>query len=204
MVNSVRLRGAGPALGLVLACFAYCPAYAFPHSPYPADSPSLLLAAADTSAAAPTTDEQVHAPAANQGPSPGTASGLAFFPGVLAHGTGHFYAGRPVTGALLVVAEALGVYLAYTGAMDIRRGLEAFDPDDPTFEGDTGTLSQGIGLAAGGAMIFLTSWFFDLSGAPIAAGEEAAKRQAAATAGRTQVRPALTPGGVAVVLERTF
>jgi hypothetical protein len=41
--------------------------------------------------------------------SPLIALEIAFFPGVIIHGAGHFYAGKPKTGSLLLVGELVGV-----------------------------------------------------------------------------------------------
>ena len=130
------------------------------------------------------------------------AATLAVAPGVIVHGSGHFYAGRPLTGALLLAAEAAGVYLAYQGAMDVFDLVENVDFETlDNYEG-TARLSRGVGMAAGGVLLFLTSWFYDISGAPAAAAATARAKQRQAPA--AAVRPVVRPEGVAVVLEKKF
>lgn len=168
------------------------------------DSPLALWAQAN--AAPPPSALSLPTPS---GPQPAAAAGLALFPGVLVHGTGHFYAGRPLTGSVLAASEAAAVYLI------IRGGMEAYSSGKDIADmlnnsagqgvsqnlGDTGNLSYGLGLAAAGLVVFLGSWLFDVTGAPLAAMQ---KQKAAAPAG-SQAQPVVSARldgqGVAVVLE---
>lgn len=109
---------------------------------------------------------------ASGGPLPGVAAALAFAPGVVVHGSGHFYAGRPFAGWCLVLAEAGSVYLAYRGVSELVAMKNELDSASFTsYSGDSERISRGIGWAAGGLVLFLASWFYDMSGAPLAAAD---------------------------------
>ncbi len=182
---------------LLLALCAAPPAAA--SDPAPVPSPSLLRFA-EASPAAPAA---VLVPdPSDQGPFPGMALTLALVPGIAVHGSGHFYAGRPLTGAALAAVEVGALYLAYLGSMQITSAVNSGvgDAESENF-GNSEELSRGLGLAVTGAALFLGSWLFDLSGAPTAAAETAAARKQAAG---TALRPALRPDQVALVLERRF
>jgi hypothetical protein len=73
------------------------------------------------------------------------------------------------------------------------------------FHGDSGQVSRGIGLAAGGVMIFLASWLYDLTGSPIAVdqyNQTLTPRQAETSS--PVIVTQLTPGGVTVAVEQRF
>jgi TM2 domain-containing membrane protein YozV len=55
--------------------------------------------------------------------SPLIALGIAFFPGIIVHGAGHFYAGKPKTGSLLLVGELVGVGCIVAGIVVISLGV---------------------------------------------------------------------------------
>jgi hypothetical protein len=135
---------------------------------------------------------------------PGVASTLAIVPGFLVHGSGHFYAGRPGTGALLLAAEVGSLYLTYLGVQDIQAASQNADPADPDYTGDTSQLSRGVGYAAVGIVIFLGSWLYDLAGAPIAVQEQEAKRKQASQTQGMILRPRWTGQSVALVVEHPF
>ncbi len=127
---------------------------------------------------------------------------LALGPGLAVHGVGHFYAGRPVTGAALLAAELGAVYLAYRGGTDIMRAQAngVFDTNSPNL-GQSEEFSRGAGLAAVGVAVFLASWLYDLTGAPIAAAETAAAKAAARA---VTISPEFRDNRAGVVIEHRF
>jgi hypothetical protein len=138
--------------------------------------------------------------------SPGVAISLALVPGVALHGAGFLYAGRPWTASALLLAEAGGLYLAYRGGEDMYSAVDGDDFNKFTnYRGDTGQLSHGMGLALGGVMIFLSSWFFDLAGSPLAVEQaNAANKPGLATTAAPEITPRLTAHGFEVALEKHF
>ncbi|NTV52206.1 MAG: hypothetical protein HGA76_04235 [Candidatus Firestonebacteria bacterium] len=138
--------------------------------------------------------------------SPGVALSLALVPGIALHGSGHFYAGRPWTGVALLLAEAGGIYMGYRGGKDVYAVVDSLDFDKfSNFHGDTGQISNGLGLALGGVMIFLSSWLYDITGAPIAAQQaNAAAAQSKAASSAPVVTSRVTAHGFEVAIERRF
>jgi TM2 domain-containing membrane protein YozV len=138
------------------------------------------------------------------GPQPGIAATLAFAPGIVLHGSGHFYAGRPLTGTLLLLAEAGAVYMAYRGITDITSVVDEIDLEDINYYGQSEQLSRGVGMAIGGLMLFLTSWLYDVTGSPLAVLEQGdVKKQKTADTGPVLI-PKLSGCGVKVVIDRLF
>lgn len=94
------------------------------------------------------------------------ALGIAFFPGVIIHGAGHFYAGKPKTGSLLLVGELVGVGCIAAGIVVISLGVF-------TKVGTLGAadVTEASGLASGlmyvGSGLFLGTWVYDVVFAPI-------------------------------------
>jgi hypothetical protein len=77
----------------------------------------------------------------------------AFIPGIVVHGSGHFYARKTKTGFLLLGAEVVGVSLVGWSAFATAMG--GYDP--------------GVELLGfGGLMLFVGSWVYDVVGSPIA------------------------------------
>lgn len=193
---SLFARGLSACVLLLALCVAPLAAAGEPAA---APSPSLLQFAA----AAPATPDAapVSAPS-SQDPNPGMAATLALVPGIAVHGAGHFYAGRPLAGAALVAVELGSLYLAYLGSTQISSAVNSGvgDADSANF-GDSEEFSRGLGLVVTGTALFLGSWLFDLSGAPTAAAETAAARKEAAG---TALRPEVRPDQVALVLEQRF
>ncbi len=158
---------------------------------------SLLL----SSASLPETGSTLASPPEKSGPQPGIAATLAFAPGIVLHGSGHFYAGRPLTGALLLLAEAGAVYMAYRGIQDINTGRDEINLEEFTYCGQSEQISRGLGLAAGGLMLFLTSWLYDVTGSPLAVLEQGAgKKQKTAGTGPI-LTPKLSGCGIEAVLK---
>jgi len=99
---------------------------------------------------------------------PNKAFLLAFFPGILIHGNGHFYAGDDLMGNVLLTGEVVSV---------LSIGLGALMKSDPTtFSGGLlGTPSEadnvGSNLIWGGIIAFAGLWIVDMAHAPTAAKE---------------------------------
>ncbi len=83
----------------------------------------------------------------------------AFIPGIVVHGSGHFYAGAKTTGWILVAGEIISLPLL-TYAIGVGIG-----------ESTNGSTSNGdaeiVGIFAG--TLFIGTWIYDLIGAPLAA-----------------------------------
>lgn len=108
---------------------------------------------------------------------------LAVVPGVVIHGMGHYYAGRAGTGLVLTMLEVGAGALIGIGASN---GLDEFDKlqDDMKIPDGIGTVTRAEGMIVGGTVLFLTTWLYDLLGAPKAVGADNADldRQAAQAA----------------------
>jgi len=85
--------------------------------------------------------------------SPYMAIFYAFIPGIVIHGSGHFYVGKTKTGFWLLGAEVVGAYLVFTAALAELPGGE-YDPDDELW-----------GFA--GLLLFVGSWVYDVVKSPI-------------------------------------
>lgn len=97
---------------------------------------------------------------------PNKAFLLAFFPGLLIHGYGHFYADDQMMGNVLLTGEVVSVVSVGLGAL-IRS-------DTTTFSGGLlGTPSNadniGINLIWGGVIAFTGLWIVDMAHAPTSA-----------------------------------
>ncbi|MEZ4369915.1 MAG: hypothetical protein R3B07_03790 [Polyangiaceae bacterium] len=130
------MRGAGFGSALVL-CFAWSTA-AQAATPPSAGTPHAVAEEAHS-------DDELEADP--------LATGLAIFPGVLVHGTGHFVAGRSQTGRRLLLSEGIGLGLVLLGG-----GTLAL----------TGAARDWVGPAAavtiGGAGLFGLSFLADVWG----------------------------------------
>jgi hypothetical protein len=184
------------SLSVVASVFASSQDSVVPSS----STPPLLLAEASTTTTAAPTEQTVRA----TGPTPGMAVTLALAPGVVVHGAGHFYAGRPLVGAALLAAELGSLYLIYRGGTSINSAINngAVDAKSANF-GESEEFSRGAGWAAAGVAVFLASWFFDLTGAPIAAGETAAAKAKAAEPSLT-IKPQFRADRAGVIVEQRF
>jgi TM2 domain-containing membrane protein YozV len=85
--------------------------------------------------------------------SPYVAVFYSVIPGVLVHGSGHFYAGKGGTGTTLLGLEAAGALLLYFGSLSAFQGS--------SHQNDTDAMGY-IGLA-----LFAGSWVYDIVGSPI-------------------------------------
>lgn len=178
--------------------------------------PFLLVLAADLQAASPdqpsssllTNTNSYAAPSRPaQRKDPGTAIALATFPGIVIQGSGHFYAGRPVTGAILLLVELGAVTMAYNGGRDIYAVVQENTRSDISDVAlvenlsNTSRLSRGIGLAVGGVVLFLSSWFYDMTGAPLAVEED---NQKYTRSGGPELKAKVTSQSVTLELAQTF
>ncbi len=84
---------------------------------------------------------------------PNAALTYALFPGVIAHGAGHIYAGNVRAGLVLLGSELGGLALYAWGA---ATGVERGQPS-----------SEGVVAMATGGALFFGSWAYDLIFAPL-------------------------------------
>lgn len=89
---------------------------------------------------------------------PNMAIFYAFIPGIVVHGSGHFYAGRKVTGWILVGGEILSLGMC-TYAVGAGLG--------ESMSGSSSNINDDIAAILGGTLFFGT-WIYDLIGAPLA------------------------------------
>lgn len=97
---------------------------------------------------------------------PNKAFLLAFFPGLLIHGYGHFYADDNIMGDVLLTGEVVSVLSVGFGAL--------IDTNTSTFSGGLlGSPSSAANLASnliwGGVVAFTGLWIVDMAHAPTAA-----------------------------------
>jgi hypothetical protein len=78
---------------------------------------------------------------------------IALVPGSVAHGTGHFYAGKLKTGFVLLGSELVGIGLFMGGALGGFAGNEG------------NNRLETIGFV--GFSLFMFSWFYDMINAPL-------------------------------------
>jgi len=90
---------------------------------------------------------------------------VGFFPGVLIHGYGHFYAEDNLMGTTLLTGEVVSLLSIGTGLL--------FESDPNTFSGGlVGNASTtGSDLIVGGALLFGVTWIVDMAHAPTAADD---------------------------------
>lgn len=141
---------------------------------------------------------------------PGVAIALATFPGVAIHGSGHFYAGRPVTAAQLLLVEAGAVVMSYRGISDLISIIETNSEDGRSeieiIENleDSGQLSRAVGLAAGGVVLFISSWLYDLTGSPLAVLEDNEKKKNQTRSSGPSINAKLTLTGFELKVDQLF
>jgi hypothetical protein len=86
--------------------------------------------------------------------SPYMAIFYSVVPGIIVHGSGHFYAGKTNTGYLLLGTEAAGLLFLYLGFEEALGGS--------SYQNDADIMGW-TGLA-----LFSGSWLYDVIGSPIA------------------------------------
>ena len=87
--------------------------------------------------------------------NPNEALFYAALPGLFIHGAGHFYAGKSVTGAILLSIEIASFGLFYYSIVRGLGEMESGDSDTP-------------GLCSFGALtLFIGSWIYDMIFAPL-------------------------------------
>lgn len=97
---------------------------------------------------------KVHIPNPLKLKSPYLAVFYSVIPGVLFHGSGHFYAGKGGTGSLLLGLETAGGLLLYLGSLSTFQGSShQYDTD---------------AMGYTGLLLFVGSWVYDVVGSPIA------------------------------------
>ena len=97
---------------------------------------------------------------------PNKAFLLAFFPGILIHGYGHFYADDNLTGNVLLTGEVVSVVSVGLGAL-IKSDTNTFSGG---LLGDPNNASNiGNNLIWGGIIGFTALWIVDMAHAPTAA-----------------------------------
>lgn len=104
------------------------------------------------------------------------ALAIAVFPGFFIHGLGHFYAGKPFVGSVLLICEIIGVSLIVVGIAIIAISGALLSPSiiltalTGTSVGVSETVSgirTAIGLLNLGGILFIGSWCVDVIGAPL-------------------------------------
>jgi hypothetical protein len=97
---------------------------------------------------------------------PNKAFLLAFFPGLLIHGYGHFYADDNMMGNVLLTGEVVSVVSIGLGAL-IKSDTNTFSGG---ILGDPGNANNiGSNLIWGGVIAFTALWIVDMAHAPTAA-----------------------------------
>ncbi len=97
---------------------------------------------------------------------PNKAFLLAFFPGLLIHGYGHFYAEDHLTGDVLLTGEVISVLSVGLGAL-IKSDTKTFSGG---YLGDPSNAKEvGTNLIWGGVIAFTALWIVDMAHAPTAA-----------------------------------
>jgi len=103
--------------------------------------------------------------------SPTKAFLIAFLPGSVVHGAGHFYAKKPKTGRILLATEGVGVLFTFYGWAGLfALGLESLDGGG--WEGwEKWERKKDIFnvLLYSGITLFVGSWVYDMIGAPLQA-----------------------------------
>ena len=99
---------------------------------------------------------------------PNKAFLLAFFPGILIHGYGHFYADDYLMGNVLLTGEVVSVVSVGLGVL--------IKSDTATFSGgilgnSTNSSNIGTNLIWGGIIAFTGLWIVDMAHAPTAAND---------------------------------
>lgn len=87
---------------------------------------------------------------------PNKAILYAFIPGIIVHGSGHFYVGKTKTGFLLLGAEVAGACIVVVSGL---AGFAAAESGEHSTEAELG--------AFGGLMLFVGSWAYDVLMSPI-------------------------------------
>ncbi len=137
--------------------------------------------------------------------SPLIAGSLAFFPGVVVHGTGHFYAGSYLGGLGLLALEGMSAYLIYENTTGLAGDINTFTQSTqggsiPTNFSDFYTR---FGIVTVASFAFLYSWFDDMSGAPTAAKLYNRRLEAQQSSAQLGLAP-LQTGGAMVSMKVNF
>ncbi len=99
---------------------------------------------------------------------PNKAFLLAFFPGLLIHGYGHFYADDQLMGDVLLTGEVVSVLSVGLGAL-IKSDTTTFSGGILGDSNNAGNI--GTNLIWGGVIAFTGLWIIDMAHAPTAAND---------------------------------
>jgi hypothetical protein len=102
---------------------------------------------------------------------PALAESLAVFPGVVVHGAGHMYAGSWMKGIGLFLLEGASVWLDYSAYNEYKRGAYYGLKFSGNSIPNLGGAESEVGILMVANLGFLFTWFDDMGGAPLAAGE---------------------------------
>lgn len=111
--------------------------------------------------------------------SPFVALFLALVPGFFIHGLGHFYAGKPLIGSVLLICGVVGTVMLITGIVMVWFSGAILSPGiivsiltgTNIFVSETVTgMVLGVELIKYGSILFIGSWWIDIIGAPIHCG----------------------------------
>jgi hypothetical protein len=131
------------------------------------------------------------------------ATTLAFFPGVLFHGSGHIYAGSYFKGASLLVLEGASAWLLIQNGQNLiddgKRITESSSGNGtPNIPNDLSSLTSRFGVCTVMLAGFIYTWLDDMGGAGIAAEKYNLRAQAASSKARMTLSP--SPDGQGVLL----
>ena len=136
--------------------------------------------------------------------SPALAGTLAFIPGIAIHGAGHMYAGSWMKGLGLLAIEGLTVGVIAqnisSGTSDIQALSDGTKNNQIPTDVSGAYAKAGIIIVCG--MGFLWSWFDDMAGAPIAAGEYNKLQDENANQAHLRLQPRVD--GVELALSKNF
>ncbi|MEN3013161.1 MAG: hypothetical protein ABDH23_00900 [Endomicrobiia bacterium] len=106
--------------------------------------------------------------------SPFVALFLALVPGFFIHGLGHFYAGKPLIGSVLLICGVVGTVMLITGIVMVWFSGAILSPGiivsiltgTNIFVSETVTgMVLGVELIKYGSILFIGSWWIDIIGA---------------------------------------
>ncbi len=109
--------------------------------------------------------------------SPFVAFGIAFIPGFFIHGLGHYYAGKPAVGTILLIAGLIGAGILLIGAIiAVAAGalvgpgviLTIFTGTPVGIEEAAEAAKTALAFLNIGGVLFFGSWIYDFIFSPIA------------------------------------
>lgn len=140
--------------------------------------------------------------------NPVVAGGLAVFPGVLVHGSGHFYAGYHLKGLGLLALEGVSGWLIYRNGNDVYNDVKTLmDSKDDThhfFPTDVSELTTRVGIVSVATFLWFFTWLDDISGAPIATIKWNEKHEMEAREAALRLLPTQDMQGMMLSLKTNF